>query len=68
LSNDAAGELLANAVTGRLKRVYLGHLSEENNSPLLAYCAASAALGKIGAKHVDLMVANRHLPSEAMEL
>jgi phosphoribosyl 1,2-cyclic phosphodiesterase len=68
LSNDAAGELLACAVTGRLKRVYLGHLSEENNSPLIAYCAAAAALGKLGAKHVSLLVAERHLPSEVVEL
>jgi phosphoribosyl 1,2-cyclic phosphodiesterase len=68
LSNDAAGELLACAVSGRLKRVYLGHLSEENNSPLIAFCAASAALGKLGAKRVSLVVAQRHLPSEAVEL
>lgn len=37
LSNHTAGELLAEIMTGRMKYVFLGHLSEENNNPHLAY-------------------------------
>ncbi|MDO4530646.1 MAG: MBL fold metallo-hydrolase [Bacillota bacterium] len=37
LSNVAAGELLAEVTTGKLKYAFLGHLSEDNNDPHLAY-------------------------------
>lgn len=37
LSNHTAGELLSSVVSGRLKYVFLGHLSAENNTPHLAY-------------------------------
>jgi phosphoribosyl 1,2-cyclic phosphodiesterase len=37
LSNVAAGELLAEIRTDKLKYVFLGHLSEDNNNPHLAY-------------------------------
>ena len=37
LSNVAAGELLAEVMTGKLKYVFLGHLSEDNNNPHLTY-------------------------------
>lgn len=36
LSNASAGELLANIFQPKLKRVKLGHLSKENNTPELA--------------------------------
>jgi len=36
LSNDAAGMLLSETATDHLKYVFLGHLSEENNRPLIA--------------------------------
>ena len=37
LSNHTAGELLSSVMSGRLKHVFLGHLSKENNTPDLAY-------------------------------
>lgn len=37
LSNVTAGELLKDSVSDRLKHVFLGHLSKENNNPVLAY-------------------------------
>lgn len=37
LSNKSAGALLSEVVTGNLRHVFLGHLSEENNRPYLAY-------------------------------
>jgi phosphoribosyl 1,2-cyclic phosphodiesterase len=71
LSNLDAGRILAEIMTGRLKRVYLGHLSEENNSPMIAYCDVASALERIGAKigsHLDLDVAERHEASWAVEI
>lgn len=46
LSNHTAGELLAEVMTGRLKYVFLGHLSEENNNPHLAYETVEGILRK----------------------
>lgn len=37
LSNVAAGELLTEVMTGKMRYVFLGHLSDENNNPHLAY-------------------------------
>lgn len=37
LSNDDAGKLIAEIATGKGEVVLLGHLSKENNFPLLAY-------------------------------
>jgi len=37
LSNINCGRLLAQVITDRLRHAYLGHLSEENNRPELAY-------------------------------
>jgi len=37
LSNVNCGKLLAEIMCGRLKHIYLGHLSEDNNRPALAY-------------------------------
>ncbi len=37
LSNDAAGELLSRLLHNRMKGILLGHLSEKNNLPELAY-------------------------------
>lgn len=46
LSNDAAGELLCTVFSGRLRHVFLGHLSAENNTPELAYASVERALGE----------------------
>ena len=37
LSNVTAGDTLSEIMSGRLKYVFLGHLSNENNEPHLAY-------------------------------
>ncbi len=37
LSNDKSGELLGRLLSDRIKGVFLGHLSKENNMPELAY-------------------------------
>lgn len=44
LSNHTAGELLSSVASGRLKHVFLGHLSKENNTPTLAYATVERIL------------------------
>lgn len=46
LSNGAAGELLAEVMSGKMKYVFLGHLSDENNDPHLAYETVEGILRK----------------------
>ena len=37
LSNEDTAALVSSVAAGKLKKLYLGHLSEENNAPLIAY-------------------------------
>jgi len=67
LSNAAAGQLIAAVSWDGLKHVILGHLSEENNRPMLAY----DTVGRILDAHnvnVRLTVADRHYLGELVEL
>ena len=50
LSNIACAEELANLVKGGTLRLMLGHLSEENNTPNLAFSTAISALEGAGMK------------------
>lgn len=50
LSNRQSQELLAGALSPRLKTLVLGHLSEENNRPDLALAACRATLAEAGAE------------------
>lgn len=45
LSNESGGELAAFLAENGARRIILGHLSRENNSPALALAAAEKALG-----------------------
>lgn len=70
LSNAQSGEMLAEIVSGGTKRVFLAHLSKENNTPLLAMKHAEQVLSDIGAeqgKDVSVTVAPRDCPSEVYE-
>lgn len=51
LSNHTAGELLSSVMSGKMKYVFLGHLSEENNNPHLAYETVEEILRK---KHIEV--------------
>ena len=42
----AAGELLAEVMSGKMKYVFLGHLSEDNNNPHLAFETVEEILRK----------------------
>lgn len=50
LSNNACAAELPNLVKSGTTRIILGHISRENNTPLLAQSAARATLASIGAK------------------
>jgi len=71
LSNRMAGELLCEVMCKELKHVFLGHLSAENNMPLIAMDTVSAILSanhiKVG-KDIGLHLAQRGTFSERLEL
>ncbi len=60
LSNRQAAMLLERSATARLRHLVLAHLSEENNTPVLALEAAHEALGRAGRRSVTLHVAGPH--------
>jgi len=67
LSNAAAGRLITEVAWDGLKHVILGHLSEENNTPMLAY----DTVGRILDAHqvdVRLKIADRYYPGEMIDL
>jgi hypothetical protein len=68
LSNVSAGTLLAETAWEGLQFVFLGHLSEENNRPLLALDTVRRILDskQIYIKH--LTVADRYGPGEMVIL
>ena len=71
LSNVACGEAIANYATTCLKRVWLCHLSEENNHPVLALKTVEQTLrsyGNIIGKDFIVEDLKRKSPSELYEL
>ena len=50
LSNDACASALAALLPTGVHRVFLGHLSQENNSPELALSAATSTALALGAE------------------
>jgi len=67
LSNADAGRLIADVAWDGLKHVVLGHLSEENNRPMLAYDTVGRIMDANKVK-ANLTVADRHYPSELIIL
>lgn len=71
LSNREAGRLLAEHASEELRRVWLCHLSEENNHPELARKTIDAVLrsyGLIAGKDFEVEVLKRKIPSPVYEL
>ncbi|MCI6491287.1 MAG: MBL fold metallo-hydrolase [Prevotella sp.] len=71
LSNVACGEAIANYATTCLKRVWLCHLSEENNHPVLALKTVEQTLRSYGiiiGKDFIVEDLKRKSPSELYEL
>ena len=70
LSNEACGNALLEVLKNGCKKIVLGHLSETNNHPDLAYETVAGVLrenGVILGKEVDLAMANRGKPSNYIE-
>ena len=66
LSNAAAGKFAVELVKSGTKKIYLGHLSQENNTPRLARSTVADELKRAGIdpqKDVRLMLAKRDEPS-----
>ena len=68
LSNVAAGALLAEIASSAFRHVFLGHLSEENNRPMIALDTVQNILESNDIQFNRLSVADRHEPSEMIVL
>ena len=71
LSNETSGELLAQILDDKLKYVLLGHLSQENNFPELAYETVAGILKEKGVNvgvDLDLKMAPRYNCSNLIKL
>lgn len=63
LSNDTASEVCLKLLNSGTKKIMLGHLSDENNTPGIAYETSKNILEKAGAKigrDIELCVAERY--------
>lgn len=72
LSNEACGNFINKIISERLQKIVLGHLSQENNYPELAFQAVrneiNFAKNKFSTDNIDLKVASRTSPSCTIEL
>lgn len=72
LSNENAGKLLCRIFHNKLKKIFLGHLSRENNYPSLAYeavkCELSLLTGVSAAADLPIEVAKRDCISEVAQI
>lgn len=71
LSNLSSGELLTKVLNDHLKAVFLGHLSQENNYPDLAFetvrLEVMESTGDYRASDLAIAIASRQHPSAAVE-
>jgi len=68
LSNREAGELLKTIIHRELRHVVLAHLSEKNNNPEKAVCAAVDILKECGMEDVEILVSSQHQPAPMREI
>jgi len=68
LSNREAGELLKALMHKELRHVVLAHLSEKNNLPEKAMCAASDILKECGMEDIEILVSCQHQPLPMREI
>jgi phosphoribosyl 1,2-cyclic phosphodiesterase len=70
MANAAAGKLLSDVMSNKLKQVFLGHLSHENNTPELAFHTVRDILDNKGiyvGQDLQLETANRNEISRCIE-
>ena len=71
ISNETAGNLLADIVSEKMKYVFLGHLSADNNLPHLAFDTVETILNKHNIKlgtYLKMDMAGRYHCSRMVEL
>ncbi|MDR1558775.1 MAG: MBL fold metallo-hydrolase [Clostridiales bacterium] len=71
LSNAAAAKLLTESATDKLRYIFLGHLSEENNRPLIALNTVENILyerGILPREGLKVFIAERYGLSEPVEM
>lgn len=71
LSNDDAGKLVSELAEGKLKKVLLAHLSEQNNLPELAYSTVEKYVLKnenLRGKELEIAVAPSNMHSKFLEV
>jgi phosphoribosyl 1,2-cyclic phosphodiesterase len=62
LSNEAAAGAAEELVSDELRRIYLGHLSRDCNTPKLALETVSSRMAGLGATHLEILVASQNEP------
>ncbi|MBP3338903.1 MAG: MBL fold metallo-hydrolase [Lachnospiraceae bacterium] len=71
LCNEMSGRLIDSLLCDKTKKIFLGHLSKENNFPDLAYESVRAEINLSESAHnaddFDISVAHRDKPSECIE-
>ncbi len=68
LSNKHAAEVIASALGHRLRRVILGHLSSDCNTPQLAVDTVSERLAREGCRDLEILAAERKCRSAPCEI
>jgi len=68
LSNEQARDIVIALRQGRTEEIWMGHLSESNNTPQLALEAARAGVGPRASKRIALRMAEQDAPSALVHL
>ena len=72
LSNETSGRLIDSLLENDVKKIFLGHLSKENNYDKLAFetvrLEIDMSVSEYHAKDFDISVAERERPSEVVEI
>lgn len=72
LCNEMCGQLLDRVISNKMKNIFLGHLSHENNYPDLAYESVRTEINlsdsEFRADDFDIRVARRDMPSGVVVL
>jgi phosphoribosyl 1,2-cyclic phosphodiesterase len=68
LSNEAAAKVAVEVAHEGLRRIYLGHLSRDCNSPELAHRTVSKALEAAGIRHIDVANTSQETPCSTVVL
>ena len=56
LSNAEASKLIAQVISNKLKKIYLMHISKDNNTPELAYNTLYNILERENKQHLDVEI------------